>query len=340
MRKNRRRGTRQTSSPLPNALVDYEADTIQRQRNRSALSAHLSAQLWMARSVWTQLIKTPMSSLMTSLVIAIALALPAGLFVLLRDVQSVVVNWQGSAQISVFLKKSVRDPDGRTLAQNIAALPSVDTAVYRSAGQALEEFRQLSGFGEALDVLQENPLPAVIVVKPKATTINQPALQELVNSLKSRPTVASVQLDYEWIQRLNAIIGVGKRAALVLAGLFAVAVLLIIGNTIRLTIFSRRQEIIVTKLIGATNSFIRRPFLFAGVWYGLTGAILAWVLVGLLFFLLSGPIQTLAELYNSHFHLSGLLLQDSVLVIASGVLLGLVGSWLAVTRHLQAIEST
>jgi len=147
-----------------------------------------------------------------------------------------------------------------------------------------------------------------------------------------------VQLDFQWIERLNTIIALGKRGALLLSAMLAIAVLLVIGNTIRLTIFNRRQEILVTKLIGATNQFIRRPFLYTGFWYGVCGAVLAILLISLLFWLINRPVKSLAALYNSPFQLTGLTLQDSGLVIITAVGLGLVGSWIAVTRHIQLIE--
>jgi cell division transport system permease protein len=146
------------------------------------------------------------------------------------------------------------------------------------------------------------------------------------------------QLDMDWVRRLAGIIELGQRAVMLLGSLLGLAILLVVGNTIRLTILNRREEIVVTKLIGATNAFIRRPFLYTGFWYGLMGAVLAWILVGILLGLLSDPVSRLSFLYNSQFSLGGLDLQTVLLLLGSGVALGLAGSWLAVGRHLQDIE--
>jgi cell division transport system permease protein len=152
--------------------------------------------------------------------------------------------------------------------------------------------------------------------------------------------VELAQLDMEWVQRLSGIIEVGQRGVLLLGALLGLAILLVVGNTIRLTILNRRQEIVVTKLIGATNAFIRRPFLYTGFWYGLMGALVAWFLVGLFISLLSSPVSRLSMLYNSDFSLGGLDLKTSLTLLLTGLLLGLVGSWIAVGRHLQDIEPT
>jgi len=256
----------------------------------------------------------------------------------LNDLQSIVVGWQGTAQISVFLKKSVNDNHANQLSSSIKRWEEVAGIDYVSADQALQEFQQQSGFGDAISILKENPLPSVLVVRPEQPYLSSEKLQQLAQKLRELPDVDLVQLDYQWIERLNTIIAIGKRGALLLSVLLAIAVLLVIGNTIRLTIFNRRQEILVTKLIGATNQFIRRPFLYTGLWYGVFGALLAGLLVSLLFWLISEPVHSLAVLYNSPFQLTGLTLRDAGLVFATAVGLGLLGSWIAVTRHIQAIE--
>jgi cell division transport system permease protein len=293
---------------------------------------------WVAKTSFVQLLQTPLSTLLTAAVIAIALSLPTGLFLLLDDLQSIVVGWQGTAQISVFMKNSVSDSEARGVADGVQRWPEIQTVRFISAQQALEEFQQQSGFGDALGILDENPLPAVLVIRPATQYLSTDKLKPVAQKLRQLPTVDLVQLDFQWIERLNTMIAIGKRGGILLAALLAVAVLVVIGNTIRLTIFNRRQEILVTKLIGATNRFIRRPFLYTGFWYGVLGAVLAGILITVLFWLLSEPVRSLAALYNSPFELTGLTLLDSVLVFATAIGLGLLGSWIAVTRHIQAIE--
>lgn len=295
----------------------------------------------MAIDSFRRMLKSPVASLMTWLVIAIALALPTGLYLFLNNAQLVSSNWDGAAQMSVYLKASVNDERGRDLTQELKLRQDVADAHFISQAQALEEFRTFSGFGDALKYLDDNPLPAVIVVRPAAASLGTSAvaLQEhLMNQLKAMSDVDEVQLDLAWVKRLYSIMALGERAVTALALLLGVAVLLVVGNTIRLAIESRRQEIVVVKLVGGTNAFVRRPFLYTGIWYGLGGGVLAWLLINLALIWLAGPVHALASAYASDFELLGLGFTDSVLLLLCSTLLGWLGAWLAVGRHLGAIE--
>jgi cell division transport system permease protein len=282
--------------------------------------------------------RTPFATFMTAAVIGIALALPAGLQVLLQNVQRLSTGWEGTAQMSLFLKQGVPEARIQALADKLRGWEGVADVRYISREQALAEFRELSGFGGALDSLDENPLPPVLVLRPTSAAAEPAQMELLLGRVKQLEPVDLAQLDMEWLRRLSGIIELGKRGVLLLAGLLAMAILLVVGNTIRLTILNRREEIVVTKLIGATNAFIRRPFLYTGLWYGLMGAVLAWLLVAIFLGLLSDPVSRLSFLYNSQFSLGGLDLETTAILLGSGVALGLAGSWLAVGRHLQAIE--
>ena len=276
------------------------------------------------------------SSLMTTAVVAIALALPSGLLVLLENLERLSTGWDGGTSISLFAKATVGEVQADRLAQELTGWPGIAAVHVIHRDQALREFRELSGFGEALDTLEENPLPNVLVVKPAAAEDQD--IGTLFDELRRLPEVELAQLDLQWVQRFEALMDTGRRGILVVGALLALAVLLIVGNTIRLEIQNRRDEIEVSKLIGGTDAFIRRPFLYMGLWYGLLGAILAWMLVGLGFLLLDGPARQLAGLYDSGFLLSSLSWQGIALLLSTGVALGLAGSWLAVGRHLDQIE--
>lgn len=305
---------------------------------RGRLNAYLTHHLWVLVSSLGQLSRTPFATFMTAAVIGIALALPAGLYSLLNNVQQLATGWEGTAQVSLFIKEEVTEPSIQALARKLGSWDGVAEVRYISRAQALAEFRELSGFGAALDTLDANPLPAVLVLRPTVSATDPEHMQRLLGRLRALPAVELAQLDMDWIRRLNAIIALGQRGVLLLGALLSLAILLVVGNTIRLTILARRREIVVTKLIGATNAFIRRPFLYTGLWYGLMGALIAWLLVSLLIGLLGGPVSRLSVLYDSDFRLAGLDLATSLALLASGTLLGLAGSWLAVGRHLQAIE--
>ncbi|MEJ2344123.1 MAG: permease-like cell division protein FtsX [Gammaproteobacteria bacterium] len=287
-----------------------------------------------------RLYRTPLSSLMTSAVIGIALALPLGLYVTLANLQAVSSGWDGAAQISVFLKLNVSDQRAVALGKELEQHPGVGRVRTLTHEQALDEFRQLSGFGEALDVLGQNPLPAVLIVRPDRSHSDPDSVRKLLTEIRRLPETDQAKLDLMWVKRLYTIMQIGQRAVLVIAGLLALAVLLIVGNTIRLDIQNRRDEIIITKLIGATNAFIRRPFLYSGLWYGLSGGLLAWLLVEAALGLLAGPVHHLAGLYGSDFALTALNAATVLSLLGFSALLGLAGSWLAVGRHLSAIEPT
>ena len=284
--------------------------------------------------------RSPFATLMTTAVIGIALALPSGLHVILKNAQQLSGGWDGAAQISLFLKRAVPDDEANRLARQIQKLPEVASVSYISRGEALEEFRRLSGFGDALEALQDNPLPSVLVIRPTPVASTPAATEKLLQHLQGYPAVDVAQLDMQWVKRLYVIMEIVRRGVVVLAALLALAVLLVVGNTIRLAIQNRREEIVVMKLIGGTDAFIRRPFLYTGFWYGLFGGIIAWLLVSLSLTILSDPVERLTGLYQSQFELSGLDATTTGTLIGTSILLGLTGSWLAVGRHLRDIEPT
>lgn len=285
-----------------------------------------------------QLLRAPFSMLMTAAVIGIALALPASLHVLLQNAQMMSGKLDHATQISLFLKQSISEQEARRLVNKLEAMPTVSQARFISRTQALAEFKQSSGFGEAMRALDDNPLPHVIVIYPALAETSASASQQLLDRLQGMVQVDTAQLDVEWIQRLYTIMNIIKRGVWILAGLLGLAVLLVVGNTIRLAIQNRRDEIVVIKLIGGTDAFIRRPFLYTGMWYGIFGAVIAIVLVSTALYLLSDPIQRLARLYHSPLLLSSLDLATTFSLFATGIILGLAGSWLAVGRHLRDIE--
>jgi len=284
-----------------------------------------------------KLARAPLAALLTALVIAIALALPAGLFVGVRNLSAIGYSWQEALQISLFLKDSVSAERGIALTRELAAEPGIARTDYISREQSLAEFRELSGFGQALELLGDNPLPAVIAVTPESGQ-DKAAVQGLVERLGARPEVDLAKLDQQWLERLYALLAIAERAVGIVALLLGLAVMVIIGNTIRLDIEARREEIEVMKLIGAPASFVRRPFLYSGFWFGLGGGLLAWLLVTLGTAALAGPSSQLAALYGSDYSLAGLGLRDGLALIAAGIVLGWAGAFVTVTRRLAQIE--
>ena len=282
------------------------------------------------------MLATPLPTVMTVLVIAIALSLPAGLYVMLKNAEAISDDWDGSAQISLFLHFKTSAEQGRKLADTLAQRGDVKRTEYISRQQALAEFEEQSGFGDLLQELGENPLPAVVVVYPSVTDLD--AAEALRLDLAAQGEVDLAQLDAQWVQRLYAILDLGRRLVVALSIGLALAVLLVIINTIRLAIESRRDEIIIVKLVGGTDAFVRRPFMYTGLWYGLGGCLIALLLIQTLLWWLDGPVQALSELYRSQFELSGLGLEVTFLMLTGSILIGLVGARLAVSQHIRSIE--
>ncbi len=291
-----------------------------------------------ALSSLSRLLKTPLQTLMTALVVAIALALPASLLALLDNVYRLGDSWDSAPKLSVYLRLRAQPLAIESLQQRLAAMPEISAIEYVSAEQALKQFQNYSGFGAALSVLDDNPLPDTLVITPASSSVEAGKLEALADRIAAEGLVDEVQMDLAWVKKLKAMMALGRQMVLGLAALLSLGVLLAIGNTIRLEIENRREEIVVIKLVGGTNGFVRRPLLYTGAWYGAFGGLLAGVLVSLAFFSLSGPVAQLATSYKSEYSLTGLGFDGTMLLLAVGAALGLVGAWIAVGRHLSAIE--
>jgi cell division transport system permease protein len=284
----------------------------------------------------TRLAGQPFASLLTILVIATALALPAGLRVAVNNADAVSDSWQSAADFTVYLKMDVSEEAARETARAIEQRADVAAVTVIDRDAALAEFRSRSGFGEALDALDGNPLPHTLVVHPAdglATDVE--ALGQAISAL---PQAEVVQVDTEWVTRLRAMLALAGRLVDFATALLGLAVAIVVGNTIRLEINNRSVEIEVTKLVGGTDAFIRRPFLYLGLCYGLAGALAALLIIGLGLLLLGPPVQRVAALYGSSFSLAGLSLAESATLLAGGAFLGWAGAGLAAARHLRAIE--
>ena len=299
--------------------------------------------IWFSRHVSTsgaslgRLFRQPFASLMIVLVIAVTLAIPAALNLVVKNAQAVSSGWDNALDFSIYLKRNVREDEAAALVRLIGQRADVESVQLITASEALTEFKRQSGFGDALDQLSENPLPHTLVVRPSAANTSQSMIL-LQEELANLPESDLVQVDTEWVQRFHAILDIVRQAIVIGAALLGLAIIVIIGNTIRLDIQNRRDEIEVTKLIGASNAFVRRPFLWSGFWYGLFGGALALGLVQYGLFLLERPVARLAGLYQSGLSVLALSLEESLVILGVGVLLGLVGSWFAAARHMRRIE--
>jgi cell division transport system permease protein len=265
------------------------------------------------------------------------LCLPSSLYLLLQNLKSLTDDKREVPTISLFIKQNISEQQARDRGDLIQELSQIDKVVLVPRDEALEDFRKITGFAETLETLDENPLPHVLVVTPHIDLIANPTddMQKLADKLESYPEIDLVQMDLEWVSRLRSILRFSDRAIFIIYGLLALTLLLVIGNTIKLNIENRKEEIEVSKLIGASASYIRRPFLYTGIWYGLFGGVISLVLVHLALISFVAPVNELAKLYGSTFIISGLSLSTTLYILLASSALGLIGAWIAVGRHLR-----
>lgn len=285
-----------------------------------------------------QLARAPGSTLMTVCAIGITLALPTLLYLLVENVEHLSRNWQSRAQISVFLKLDTTTEAAQILEQELAQRPEIEASQLITAQQALEEFRTQSGFGVALDILSENPLPASILLHLNSEYDQPAAIEGLIEEVNSRPEVDLAQWDMAWIKRLHVFLKLVERSVMILAALLVLAVVIIVSNTIRLAIMNRRDEIEIMKLIGATERFIRRPFLYGGILQGLLGALCAGAIVSVCVTLLQDPVAELVMLYHGDFSTSGIDARAFAALLVAGSALGWLAARASVGRYLSQIE--
>jgi len=303
-----------------------------------------AAATWFERHAQTlvgslgRLARQPLATVLTIAVIGIALALPAALYLVVANARAVTAGLGDTVQLSVYLRLATTAEQARKVARAIKARDEVGEAVLVSPDEGLIEFRKLSGIAEALETLGENPLPWVIKLRPAEGEDSATAVEALAADLRKLPEVELVEADAAWVRRLHAILDALRQIVVLAACVLALGVLAIVGNTIRLEINGRRAEIEVTKLVGGSNAFVRRPFLYSGFWQGLAGGLLAVVLIGIGLFVLEAPIARVAAAYGTKFMLAGLAAREYFVVIGGGAILGLLGAWLAAAFHLRRIE--
>jgi len=275
---------------------------------------------------------------MTVLVLGIAMALPLGLYVVVSNLRTMDLQQEEWGAITVFLQPGAGGEQAEALSQLIRReLPaSVETV---SPEQGLEQFRQASGFGQALDFFEGNPLPWVLLVTPEPADIGDlgEVTAELDAWLRDRKEVELVQVDFKWLQRLAGLLDLGQALVSVLAVLFSLAVVVVVANTIRLDVANREEEIQVLSLVGAGNGFIRQPFLYSGFWYGLLGALLALTLFNIGLYYIGQPLERLLDAYGNHFVVKNFDGHEVLFILLGGGLLGLFGAWISVQRHLRQI---
>jgi cell division transport system permease protein len=308
------------------------------------LAAVASLSTWVARhghalvSTAGHLGRHGLATVLTVVVMGLALALPLALNVLVRNVRDATGDFSEAVGLSVYLKPEVSEQKARQLTKIAAERTGVASATLITASEALAEFRTQSGLGTALDSLPDNPLPNVLTIRPAPDAASPSQLEALRSYLLAWPEVDSVQLDRDWVLRFSALLELLRRVVLITALLLGAGVIAVVGNTIRLEILNRRNEIEVTKLVGGTNAFVRRPLLYAGTLYGLLAGLIGWGLVAIARASLAPAALRLAAAYGSAFELRGPDLTELGALLLTGMALGWLGAWIAAARQLARIE--
>lgn len=336
-RSNRRQQTREVNPPRPGKSMRQEfrrtkiaggdlIDKLQAYRDRHAHALISSL---------GRLVASPFNSLMTIAVLSIALSLAGGFYLVMQNLQQLTGNLETSAQISLFLKHEVSEIHAQKLADSIRQTPNVQSVNIITKDQALDEFTTYSGFGAAISVLKTNPLPIVIEVLPKSPLADKGDMEALLKHFQQYVEVEFAQLDMKWVERLQSIMAVADRSAALLNGVLAFAVLFIAGNTIRLELHNRSEEVIIARLVGATNAFIQRPFLYTGFWIGLISGVAAWFIVTVMMLIVRQPVANLSELYGGGFQLLFFGFGETFALLAISSALGVFGSWVVLLYMLR-----
>ena len=286
-----------------------------------------------------RLVASPFTSIMTIAVLAIAISLASGFYILVENLQQLTGNLETSNRISLFLRDDVSDAHANKLAETIRQNANIQDVELITREQALAEFKTYSGFGAAINAVEKNPLPIVIQVLPKNTLEDKQGLETLLKSFQQSPEVDFAQMDLKWVERLQSIIEVARLFATLLNLMLGAAVLFVIGNTIRLELHTRRDEVVIAKLVGATNSFIQRPFLYTGFWIGFISGVSAWFVVTAMMLILRQSVEKLSGLYEGGFHLLFLSFTETLALIGISSALGVLGSWVVLMCQLQRTKS-
>jgi len=285
-----------------------------------------------------RLVASPFSSVMTIVVLAIAISLASGFYILVANLQQLAGNLEASNQISLFIKDEISEARTNKLADSIRKNPDIQEVKIITKEQGLADFQAYSGFGEAVKALEKNPLPLVIQVLPKQTLENEQVLKTLLDDFGRLAEVDFAQMDMQWVKRLQSIMEVVRSGVILLSLLLGAGVLFITANTIRLELYNRRDEVVIAKLVGATNGFVIRPFLYSGFWIGFFSGVTAWFIVTVIMLILKQPVETLSRLYDSAFHVLFLGFGETLALLLISSVLGVVGSWIVLHFQLQQLK--
>jgi len=318
---------RNKRTPAPKAKQQPKSKALKggwQEQWRYALRGTLS-------DMWRQ----PLATLLTVMVIAISLTLPSVCYMVWKNVSQAATQWYPAPQLTVYLSKTLDDTAAENVTAQLKQLDGVDNVNYLTREEALNEFRNWSGFGGAMDMLEQNPLPAVAIITPKLNFQNSDTMANLRDRVAKVQGVDEVRMDDSWFARLAALTGLVGQIASMIGLLMVIAVFLVIGNSVRLSIFARRDTINVQKLIGATDGFILRPFLYGGALLGFSGAVLSLILSEVLVLRLQSVVAQVATVFGTTFVLEGFSWDEGLLLLLIAAIIGWIAAWLATVQHLR-----
>jgi len=283
-----------------------------------------------------RLLSAPITNLLSILVMGIAISLPASIYTAMDNLQTLSSNTVTAPQISLFLKKDTTRQDMDSIRLLLEENTLVTGYLFVPKDQALYQLQLDNGFSEAVQNLAYNPLPDAFIVD--TANVGADVIDQLRTDMQTWPAIEHVQFDSLWAKRLEALLNFGRILVFTLFTLLSIAIVAIMFNTIRLQILTRQQEIAVSKLIGATDSFIQRPFLYFGALQGFAGGVTAWLIISTVFQMLSDELQTIARLYSLEIQLSPPDYADTISLLAFATWLGWLGARVSVANHLWQIE--
>ena len=294
--------------------------------------------VYVLRAVLADLLKRKFATLLTVLVIAVSLTIPTVSYLLWKNIHHATTQFYPESELTVYLHKSLSEEDANLVVEKIRQQEGVESLNYISRQESLNEFRHWSGFSEELDVLDDNPLPAVVMIKPSKAFNESQKRNELRENLDKIKGVQEVRLDNDWLEKLTALTWLVAHVAIFCTLLMAVAVFLVIGNSIRADVYSNQANIEVMKLLGATDQFILRPFLYTGMIYAALGGFLACIFSSLTIGYFTGAVKYVTDIFAVNFNLNGLGLVEFLFLLVVCVIMGYIGAWLSATRYIRLLD--
>ena len=294
--------------------------------------------VYVLRAVLADLMKRKFATLLTVLVISVSLTIPTVSYLLWKNIHHATTQFYPESELTVYLHKSLSEEDANLVVEKIRQQEGVESLNYISRQESLNEFRHWSGFSEELDVLDDNPLPAVVMIKPTKAFNESQKRNELRENLDKIKGVQEVRLDNDWLEKLTALTWLVAHVAIFCTVLMAIAVFLVIGNSIRADVYSNQANIEVMKLLGATDQFILRPFLYTGMIYAALGGFLACIFSSLTIGYFTGAVKYVTDIFAVNFNLNGLGLVEFLFLLVVCVIMGYIGAWLSATRYIRLLD--